>query len=46
MNGVDYLSFEALPASAGRAFRVKLNMTDGGLIHREFERTFVARNLQ
>ena len=45
MNGVNHLSFEALPASAGKAFRVKLKMTDGGFIHREFERTFVARNL-
>jgi hypothetical protein len=45
MNGVDYLSFEVLPASTGKAFRVKLKMTDGGLIHREFERTFVTRNL-
>jgi hypothetical protein len=45
MNGVDHLSFEVLPASAGKAFRVKLKMTDGGFIHREFERTFVTRNL-
>lgn len=45
MNGVNHLSFEALPASAGKAFRVKLKMTDGGFIHREFERTFVTRNL-
>jgi hypothetical protein len=45
MNGVDHLSFETFPASTGRAFRVKLKMTDGGLIHREFERTFVTRNL-
>jgi hypothetical protein len=45
MNGVNHLSFEALPASASKAFRIKLEMTDGGFIHREFERTFVARNL-
>ena len=45
MNGVNHLSFEALPASAGKAFRVKLKMTDGGFIHREFERTFATRNL-
>ena len=45
MNGVHHLSFEALPASAGKAFRVKLKMTDGGFIHREFERTFATRNL-
>ncbi|MBU3574713.1 hypothetical protein [Polynucleobacter sp. UK-Mo-2m-Kol15] len=45
MNGVNHLSFEALPASIGKAFRIKLVMTDGGFIHREFERTFVTRNL-
>jgi hypothetical protein len=45
MNGVNHLSFEALPASAGKAFRIKLKMTDGGFIHREFDRTFVTRNL-
>ena len=45
MNGVNHLSFEALPASAGKAFKVKLKMTDGGFIQREFERTFVTRNL-
>lgn len=45
MNGVNHLSFEALPASVGKAFRIKLVMTDGGFIHREFERTFVTRNL-
>ena len=45
MNGVKHLSFEALPASAGKAYRIKLKMTDGGLIHREFERIFVTRNL-
>ena len=45
MNGVNHLSIEVLPASAGKGLRVKLNMTDGGLIHREFERTFVTRNL-
>jgi len=45
MNGVNHLSIEALPASANKAFRIKLKMTDGGFIHREFERTFVTRNL-
>lgn len=45
MNGIDHLALEALPATAGKAFRIKLKMTDGGIIHREFERTFVARNL-
>ena len=45
MNGVNHLSFEVLPASAGRAIQVKLEMTDGLSIHREFERTFTTRNL-
>ena len=45
MNGVHHLSVEALPASAGKAFKVKLEMTDGAFIHQKFERTFTARNL-
>lgn len=45
MNGVHYLSFEALPASAGKAFKVTLEMTDGASIHRRFGRIFTARNL-
>ena len=45
MNGIHHLSLEALPASAGKAFKVKLEMTDGILIHQTFERTFAARNL-
>jgi len=45
MNGVNHLSFEALPGSDGRAFKVKLQMTDGVSIHREFERIFTTRNL-
>lgn len=45
MNGIHHLSVEALPASAGKAFTVKLEMTDGVLIHQKFERTFTARNL-
>ncbi|CAM3731555.1 PilW family protein [Polynucleobacter antarcticus] len=45
MNGVQYLSIEVLPGLAGKAFRVKLEMTDGGWIQREFERTFSTRNL-
>ncbi|QWE26969.1 hypothetical protein [Polynucleobacter sp. AP-Ainpum-60-G11] len=45
MNGIHHLSFEALPASAGRAFKVMLEMTDGTSIHQKFERTFTARNL-
>jgi hypothetical protein len=45
MNGIHHLSFELLPASAGKAYKVKLEMTDGGSIHQRFERTFIARNL-
>jgi hypothetical protein len=45
MNGVSRLSFEVLPAGDGKAFKVKLAMTDGALIHQEFERIFTARNL-
>ncbi len=45
MNGVHYLSFEALPASAGKAFKVVLEMTDGVSIHQKFEQIFTARNL-
>lgn len=45
MNGVNYLSFETLPAIAGKAFKVKLKMTDGVSIHQEFERIFTTRNL-
>ncbi|MBU3589033.1 hypothetical protein [Polynucleobacter sp. 80A-SIGWE] len=45
MNGIHHLSFEVLPASAGKAFKVMLKMTDGTSIHQKFERTFTARNL-
>jgi len=45
MNGIHHLSFEVLPASAGKAFKVMLEMTDGTSIHQKFERTFTARNL-
>jgi len=45
MNGIHHLSFEALPASTGKAFKVRLEMTDGRSIHQRFERTFTARNL-
>ena len=45
MNGVHHLSVEALPASAGKAFKVKLEMTDGAFIHQKFERIFTTRNL-
>ncbi|QWE30994.1 PilW family protein [Polynucleobacter sp. Adler-ghost] len=46
MNGIHHLSFEPLPASAGKAFKVKLEMTDGGSIHQSFERIFTTRNLR
>jgi hypothetical protein len=45
MNGIHHLSFEALPASIGKAFKIKLEMTDGTSIHQRFERTFTTRNL-
>lgn len=45
MNGVDLLAIEELPANTGRAFRVRLLMTDGRSINKEFERTFASRNL-
>ena len=45
MNGIHDLSFEVLPASAGKAFKVMLEMTDGASIHQKFERTFATRNL-
>jgi hypothetical protein len=45
MNGIHHLSFEALPAGAGKAFKVTLEMTDGASIHQRFERTFATRNL-
>jgi hypothetical protein len=45
MNGIHHLSFELLPASAGKAFKVRLEMTDGRSIHQKFERIFTARNL-
>ncbi|CAM3770527.1 PilW family protein [Polynucleobacter arcticus] len=45
MNGVNFLSFEELTGSAGKAYRVKLEMTDGASIHQEFVRTFATRNL-
>jgi hypothetical protein len=45
MNGIQHLSFELLPANAGQAFRVRLEMTDGVSIHQKFERIFTTRNL-
>lgn len=45
MNGVNHFSIETLPGSDGRAFKLKLQMTDGVSIHQEFERIFTTRNL-
>lgn len=45
MNGIHHLSFEPLPANTGKAFKVKLEMTDGVSIHQKFERIFTTRNL-
>ena len=45
MNGIHHLSVEALPANTSKAYKVKLEMTDGASIHQKFERTFTARNL-
>ena len=45
MNGIHHLSLEALPASAGKAYKVKLEITDGVSIHQKLERTFTTRNL-
>ena len=45
MNGIDFLAIEELPGHTGRAFKVRLEMTDGTLINKHFERTFATRNL-
>lgn len=48
MNGVHSLSIDELdnPFGAGqKAFKIRLKMTDGAFIHRDFERTFTTRNL-
>ncbi len=45
MNGVHFLSITELQGGSGRAFQLRLEMTDGALIHQGFERTFVTRNL-
>jgi type II secretory pathway component PulJ len=47
-NGVNAFSIDELKSQSSggqKAFRVRLEMTDGALIHREFERTFSTRNL-
>jgi hypothetical protein len=46
MNGVNRLLIEAQADSLDKVFKVTLEMTDGGLIHRKFERHFFARNLK
>lgn len=45
MNGVNQLSIQELPGIAGKAYKVKLEMTDGLVLQREYERIFFARNL-
>jgi hypothetical protein len=45
MNGVHLLSITELQGSSGRAFKIRLEMTDGALIHQNFERIFSSRNL-
>ena len=48
MNGVNSLSvheFNSYSGSGQRSFRVRLEMTDGASIQREYERTFTTRNL-
>ena len=45
MNGVHLLSVSELEGRSGRAFKVRIEMTDGALIHQGFERTFATRNL-
>jgi hypothetical protein len=45
MNGVHLLSITELQGGSGRAFKIRLEMTDGALIHQSFERIFASRNL-
>ena len=45
MNGVHLLSITELQGGSGRAFKIRLEMTDGALIHKSFERIFTSRNL-
>ena len=47
-NGVNAFSVDELKSQSSggqKAFRVRLEMTDGAFIHREFERIFTTRNL-
>ena len=45
MNGVNKLSIEKLEGIPAIVYKVKLEMTDGVLLHRKYERIFFARNL-
>jgi hypothetical protein len=48
MNGVNTLTIEEVGMSSNQGqqtFKVKLQMTDGALLQRDFERTFTTRNL-
>ena len=47
MNGVQQLSIDELvqPQGLARLFRVRITMTDGRLLQREWERVFATRNL-
>jgi hypothetical protein len=48
MNGVNTLTIEEVGMRTNqgqRTFKVKLQMTDGALLQRDFERTFTTRNL-
>jgi hypothetical protein len=48
MNGVNALKIEELkPSGSGsqKTFKIKLDMTDGALLHQGYERTFTTRNL-
>ncbi|QWE10826.1 hypothetical protein [Polynucleobacter sp. es-EL-1] len=50
MNGIHHLAIEEFPEKGGqnqvsRALKITLEMTDGALIYRAFERTFATRNL-
>jgi hypothetical protein len=47
-NGVNAFIVDELKSQSvegQKAFRVRLEMTDGALIQRDFERTFTTRNL-
>jgi hypothetical protein len=45
MNGVNQLFIEELPSLSAKVYKVKLEMTDGLALHRNYERLFFARNL-